>query len=171
MNATNAIYEDAEFSYGAGHLNPVKAAHPGLVYETFKADYTKLICGLEIDPSTRKKIFADNSTCGKVGAIQAKDLNYPTMTARVQKQRVFLVTFRRTVTNVGLPNSTYRAVVTKSSLFNISVKPKILWFKGLNQRKSFIVTVTGKIVNQNISASLEWIDGVHTVRSPILLYT
>ena len=103
MNATNAVHQDAEFSCGAGHLNPVKAAHPGLVYETFKADHIKLICGLEIDPSTRKKIFADNSTCMKVAAVQSKDLNYPTMTARVQKQREFIVTFRRTVTNVGLP--------------------------------------------------------------------
>ena len=39
MNSTNTVWGDAEFSYGAGHVDPIKATNPGLVYETLKEDY------------------------------------------------------------------------------------------------------------------------------------
>lgn len=171
MNASNAYYIDAEFSYGTGHLDPLKAAQPGLVYETFKEDYIKMICGLNIDSSTSRKIFADNTTCTKVVPIKPKDLNYPTMAAKVQKQTGFRVTFPRTVTNVGLPNSTYKAIITKTSSCSIDVEPNILTFKALNERQSFVVTASGEVGEEMISASLKWFDGIHTVGSPIVVYT
>ncbi|KAL3501334.1 hypothetical protein ACH5RR_035783 [Cinchona calisaya] len=167
MNAS-----DAEFSYGAGHLNPSKAAHPGLVYETFKADYIKMICGLNISSSALKKIFTDNSTCTKVVPIYTKDLNYPTITSQVPKQKLFRISFSRTVTNVGLSNSTYKATIHKTTTqLKVSVKPNILSFKALNERKSFVVTVNGGRIRGMISTSLEWFDGIHVVRSPIVIYT
>ncbi|KAK4402930.1 Retrovirus-related Pol polyprotein from transposon RE2 [Sesamum angolense] len=37
-------HKDANFSYGTGHLNPVKATNPGLVHETNEQDYIELLC-------------------------------------------------------------------------------------------------------------------------------
>ena len=61
MNATkhsDGEYEDGEFAFGAGHVNPVKAIDPGLVYEASKDDYMKMFYPKEINDSP-------------------KDLNYP----------------------------------------------------------------------------------------------
>ncbi|XP_027152547.1 subtilisin-like protease SBT4.13 [Coffea eugenioides] len=173
LNATNASHGDAEFSYGAGHLDPVKAADPGLVYEILRSDYIKLLCGLKLDPKALAQIFADNTSCTNVVPTQPKDLNYPTITAKVENGERFTATFSRTVTNVGLPNSTYRATITsRPSQVNISVEPNILSFTTVNEKRSFVVTVTGgRATPPLISASLVWFDGLHSVRSPIIIYT
>ncbi|KAK3026625.1 hypothetical protein RJ639_040652, partial [Escallonia herrerae] len=44
MNATKN--QEAEFAYGAGHIDPVKATNPGLVYDTLKEDYIQMLCNL-----------------------------------------------------------------------------------------------------------------------------
>ncbi|KAK6139285.1 hypothetical protein DH2020_026963 [Rehmannia glutinosa] len=52
--------------------------------------------------------------------------------------------FSRTVTNVGLANSTYTATIDKStSDCNITVEPATLSFKQMNEKKSLVVTVKG----------------------------
>ncbi|KAL3510309.1 hypothetical protein ACH5RR_029710 [Cinchona calisaya] len=171
MNSTSTMWGDAEFSYGVGHLDPVKATNPGLVYETLTYDYIKMLCGVNYDSSILRKIFGDNSTCSGILPSTYKDLNYPTMTAQVGKGEPFEVEFSRTVTNVGLSSSTYKSKITKTSECNIKVEPNILSFGSLNETQSFIVTITGERVENMLSASLEWFDGIHTVRSPIVIYT
>ncbi|XP_027096162.1 subtilisin-like protease SBT4.4 [Coffea arabica] len=172
MNSTNSLWGDAEFSYGAGHLDPIKATNPGLVYETPKEDYIKMFCGLKYDSSAVRKIFGVNITCTVLVPFISKDLNYPTMTARVENGQPFSIQFPRRVTNVGLPNSTYRAKVTKSTCeCDIKVEPDTLSFNALNEGKSFTVTISGEKVENMASASLEWYDGIHIVRSPIVLYS
>ncbi|KAL8460615.1 hypothetical protein ACS0TY_032215 [Phlomoides rotata] len=36
---------DAEFSYGSGHINPIEAKAPSLVYDMGELDYVKFLCG------------------------------------------------------------------------------------------------------------------------------
>ncbi|KAL0336314.1 UNVERIFIED_CONTAM: Subtilisin-like protease SBT4.3 [Sesamum radiatum] len=164
----------AEFSYGAGHIDPVKAVDPGLVYETFTEDYINMLCSLGYDTATLRKILGVNSTCPTGMQITPKDLNYPSMARRITTNDSTVLTFSenftRTVTNVGLGNSTYKVTTSTSPDYNISVKPDILSFRTLNERKSFEVIISGKITGEMVSAELEWSDGVHRVRSPIILY-
>jgi hypothetical protein len=167
MNATknpDGEYGEGEFAFGAGHINPVKAVEPGLIYEASKDDYIKMLCSMNIS-------FFGNCSEGVKGS--PKDLNYPSMQALVETDKSFTVEFPRTVINVGPLNSTYEVKVITDSQINVSVKPSTLFFKSSGETKSFVVTVSGKgkPSNTRVSASLVWSDGTHDVRSPIVVYT
>ncbi|XP_073020803.1 LOW QUALITY PROTEIN: subtilisin-like protease SBT4.3 [Primulina eburnea] len=173
MNATKD--PKAEFSYGAGHIDPVKAAHPGLVYEILHEDYIKFLCNSGYDASRLSRIFGISIRCPDEKT--SNDLNYPAMTFRFvgtsNKSATFSARFNRTVTNVGSANSTYKAITSSSLDHNITVNPSILKFTGLHKKQSFVVTIKGKMSSKTklTSASLEWSDGVHSVKSPIVVYT
>nr|DAD41141.1 TPA_asm: hypothetical protein HUJ06_015464 [Nelumbo nucifera] len=137
--------EGAEFAYGAGHIDPVKARNPGLVYDAQKG----------YDSRRVRLISGDNSSsCPKQanGKGSAKDLNHPSMGLYIDGFKAFNSNFTRTVTNVGFPNSTYKAKVTSDSTMKISVKPSVLSFKALNEKKSFVVTVSGSALSLNSTA-------------------
>ncbi|KAK6139278.1 hypothetical protein DH2020_026979 [Rehmannia glutinosa] len=161
----------AEFSYGAGHIDPVKAVDPGLVYETFTDDYIKMFCGLGYDSAKLSKIFGVDITCPAGQHGRSKDLNYPSMTSYINTSVTFSENFTRTVTNVGLANSTYKVTTSTSPDYNITVTPNVLTFGATNEKKSFEVIISWKTNNGKlVSASLEWSDGVRKVRSPIVVY-
>jgi hypothetical protein len=157
-------YGEGEFAFGAGHINPVKAIDPGLVYETSKEDYIKMLCSMQVS------FFG---TCPSESKGSPKDLNYPSMQVLVETGKSFAVEFPRTVTNVGIANSTFVSKVITGSQINVSVEPSILSFKSLEEKKSFVVTVSGKALpaRKRVSASLVWSDRTHNVRSTIVVYT
>ncbi|KAK4857184.1 hypothetical protein QYF36_025445 [Acer negundo] len=162
---------DTEFAFGSGHINPLEAINPGLVYETLKPDYIKMLCSLGLNDTVIRSISGDNSTCPKgLEKESPKDLNYPSMSTKLQQDTPFKITFNRTVTNVGFPNSVYTAKVSQPQNANIKVEPAVLSFKSLNEKKSFTVTVTGSSVKPFLSSSLVWSDGKHNVRSPIVVH-
>ncbi|KAK9168276.1 hypothetical protein Syun_000416 [Stephania yunnanensis] len=165
MNATRNA--DAEFSYGSGFINPVKALNPGLVYDASVDDYIKMLCSIGYTSDKIKVITGKISSCPSKYNGTAMDLNYPSMAmTNSTKEAVFT----RTVTNVGVANSTYRATVASPSYVIVSVEPKVLSFKSLNEKQSFIVKVSLKDPPGEVlvaSASLVWSDGIHSVRSPI----
>ncbi|GFP86155.1 cucumisin [Phtheirospermum japonicum] len=167
-----AKHTDAEFSYGAGHINPVNATNPGLVYETNTEDYIKMLCKIGYSSEIVEKLFNNKSiNCSKLQQVDVTDLNYPSMTKAVENDAPVSARFSRTVTNVGLANSTYTAKINKNSECNITVEPSTLSFKQMNEKKSFVVTVKGdRLRSMMISASLVWYDGDHVVRSPIVVY-
>ena len=174
MNDSASLY--GTLGFGAGHLDPVKAVSPGLVYETSKDDYIQVLCNIGYNTTTVRLISGDNSTCPKGKKSSPKDMNYPTMTVYVKQLRPFRVEFTRTVTNVGPSNSTYKAEVVagKHPRMKVEVNPPTISFKKEIKKKSFVVTVTGKGMTMEKpveSASLVWSDGTHSVRSPIFVYT
>ena len=78
--------------------------------------------------------------------------------------------FNRTVTNVGSSVSTYKAtVIGAPEGLEIQVEPSILSFTSLMQKLSFVLKVEGKVGDNIVSASLVWDDGVHQVRTPIVV--
>ncbi|CAM8916489.1 unnamed protein product [Rhodiola kirilowii] len=172
LNAS--MHPDGEFAYGSGLIDPIKAVDPGLIYDISKYDYVNIICSV-YDAETCHKISGKPCEC-PVQKLAQVDLNYPSMTAKVNASSVINVTFTRVVTNVGAnPTSTYNAKVTIAPTKNltITVFPNILSFNDLNEKKSFKVSVTGEYPQKEVmlSSSLVWSDGTHTVRSPIVLYT
>ncbi|KAM7259969.1 hypothetical protein ACFE04_015710 [Oxalis oulophora] len=163
---------DAEFAYGSGHIDPVRVSNPGLVYDSSAQDIINMFCGLGFNDDQIKTITGNASKC--LIKTAPKDLNYPSLAAVVKPSEVFTVKFHRRVTNVGKSNSTYEAKVvsnTKSKL-KITVTPSTLSFKSLNEIKSFKVYVNGQISDKEVaSAAIQWSDGVHLVRSLLVVYT
>ncbi|MED6208033.1 hypothetical protein PIB30_041291 [Stylosanthes scabra] len=170
MNETN---KEKEFAYGSGFLDPVRAINPGLVFDLSKDDYVNLLCSIGYVTAKVRVISGDNSTSCPSSSPRksmAKDFNYPAIVARVQQQKPFTVNFTRTVTNVGLANSTYKAQVQQQLGMNITVVPNILTFKSVKEKQSFVVNVGGKLnISEKsvVSSSLLWSDGTHSSRNPL----
>lgn len=165
---------DGEISYGSGHVNPARAIVPGLVYETSREDYIKLMCSLGCTRDNIKQISGEISACPvKSKYVPVKDMNYPSLAASVAAIKPFNVSFRRTVKNVGLPNSIYRAQISRNPRLKVEVVPNILAFRALRETKTFTATVSGSgLRGKSIeSSTLVWSDGTHIVRSPIVVHT
>ncbi|KMT05160.1 hypothetical protein BVRB_7g173080 [Beta vulgaris subsp. vulgaris] len=168
---------DAEFAYGSGHLNPLEVANPGLVYETAEDDYMTFLCKLGYNKEQITLISGNRSfSCPKKTSnksLSAKDVNYPSMASLVDSEKSFNVMFFRTVTNVGVANSNYTAKIESEKNIKVTVNPEFLSFTSLKEKKSFNVSVVGKglSIASHVSASLVWSDGIHNVRSPLVVYT
>ncbi|KAJ4911060.1 subtilase 4.13 [Raphanus sativus] len=173
MNASETGFVSTEFAYGAGHVDPISANNPGLVYDLSKADYTAFLCGMKYNATTVKLISGETVTC--TGETLTRNLNYPSMSAKLSASKSsFIVSFKRTVTNVGTPNSIYKSKVVPNlgSKLNVKVLPSALVFKKVNEKQSFTVIVTGSALDSKLllSANLIWSDGARNVRSPIVVY-
>ncbi|EFJ14082.1 hypothetical protein SELMODRAFT_121107, partial [Selaginella moellendorffii] len=149
------------FGYGAGHINPTKAADPGLVYVTTPQDYALFCCSL----GSICKI--EHSKCSSQ-TLAATELNYPSITI---SNLVGAKTVKRVVTNVGTPCSSYRAIVEEPHSVRVTVKPDILHFNSSVTKLSYEITFEAAQIVRSVGhyafGSITWSDGVHYVRSPI----
>ncbi|XVF23986.1 hypothetical protein REPUB_Repub13aG0087400 [Reevesia pubescens] len=168
MSSENNI--EAEFAYGAGHINPALAAQPGLIYDAGEIDYIKFLCGQGYSAKHLQLITGSNSCCSEETNGTVWDLNYPAFALSATPGKSITRVFHRTVTNVGSAVSTYQAVVKAPPGLIIQVQPSVLSFKSLGQKQSFVVTVGAEVGNSMISGSLIWDDGLHKVRSPIVAF-
>ncbi|KAK8662515.1 hypothetical protein V6N13_092088 [Hibiscus sabdariffa] len=166
MSSINNI--EAEFAYGAGHINPTLAAQPGLIYDAGEIDYVKFLCGQGYTSRQLELITGNTSSCSEVTNGTVWDLNYPSFTLSTTPGNSVTRVFHRTVTNVGSAVSTYNVVVKSPPQLVIKVQPSVLSFKSLGQK---LVTVGAEVGNSVISGALIWDDGVHQVRSPVVAYS
>ncbi|XP_068487862.1 cucumisin-like isoform X2 [Phaseolus vulgaris] len=167
----SALNPDAEFAYGAGQINPLKAVNPGLVYDVGPNDYINFLCGQGYSTTTLRRITGDNNTCTSANRGSVFNLNLPSFALATARSSYNSVSYGRTVTNVGSARSTYRAIVSGyPSSLNIQVVPNVLTFTSLGQRLSFTLRIQGTINADLDSFSLTWDDGTHQVRSPIVVY-
>ncbi|KAF7816385.1 cucumisin-like [Senna tora] len=161
---------DAEFAYGAGHINPIKAVNPGLVYDASESDYVNFLCGQSYSTRLLQIVTGDNSSCVGVTDGNVWDLNYPSFAVSTTSAVSFARVFTRTVTNVGSPKSLYKATVAAPTGLEVQVIPPTLSFNSIGQKLSFKVSVSGSIGSTIASASLVWDDGSYQVRSPITVF-
>ncbi|KAF3433597.1 hypothetical protein FNV43_RR24699 [Rhamnella rubrinervis] len=164
---------EAEFAYGSGLLNPLKAPFPGLIYDIDELDYVKFLCGEGYTTKLLQIVTGNNSiSCSEVNINgTVNELNYPSFTISTSLSESFSYVFHRTVTNVGSPTSTYKANLVAPLGINITVEPSVLTFTSLNQKQSFMLKIQGKTDKVVVSASLLWDDGANfLVRSPIVVH-
>ncbi|KAG6579375.1 hypothetical protein SDJN03_23823, partial [Cucurbita argyrosperma subsp. sororia] len=161
---------DAEFAYGSGHINPLSAVNPGLIYNATEIDYVRFLCGQGYSTKLVQQVSGDNSSCSRGDIDLVFDLNYPSFALSTSISTSISQVYRRRVTNVGSANSTYKAIVSGPSGLNITVNPSVLSFKALGEELSFELTIEGSISSSIASASLVWDDGKHKVKSPIVVF-
>ncbi|KAI3985532.1 hypothetical protein MKX01_033846 [Papaver californicum] len=172
------INEEAEFSYGAGQLNPLQAVDPGLVYDMNQLPYIQFLCHEGYKNGEIRIIVESKSiNCSALPPHNGNDaLNYPTMqiSMRTSDEKPAVAVFKRTVTNVGNPKSEYNATISAPKDVEIIVEPMSLVFTEKNQSISFTVVVKAKKVpsgQEILSGSLAWKSNTHSVRSPIVVFT
>ncbi|GLJ43687.1 hypothetical protein SUGI_0909520 [Cryptomeria japonica] len=174
MDPTKVGNEDAEFGYGTGQINPMKAIDPGLVYDARVDDYVNFLCKEGYNDATLRLVTGDLSSCDLIQPSKngARELNYPSIMLSIIPGYPFKAEIPRTVTNVGAIESTYKAIISSPSGTNVTIIPNTLSFSPLNQKLSYNITIEGgsMLADELVSGALTWSYGNYTVRSPITIY-
>ncbi|KAI3846666.1 hypothetical protein MKX03_009014 [Papaver bracteatum] len=153
------------FSYGSGQVRPDAAMDPGLVYDATVFDYLTFLCGLGYN-ETQLQSFTAGIPYKCSMKYGLADFNYPSITVPGLDGATKVM---RTVKNVGSPG-TYKAQIHAPEGVKVSVKPKTLTFEKIGEEKTFEVSL--QVINasyQYVFGSLTWTDGVHSVRTPIVV--
>ncbi|KAJ6950672.1 subtilisin-like protease SBT3.6 isoform X1 [Populus alba x Populus x berolinensis] len=157
------------FDYGGGIANPNGAADPGLVYDMGTDDYVNYLCAMDYNNTAISRLTGKPTVCPTEGP-SILNINLPSITIPNLRNSVILT---RTVTNVGASDSIYRAVIEVPFCCSVSVEPHVLVFNHTTRKITFSVTVstTYEVNTGYFFGSITWIDGVHTVRSPLSVRT
>ncbi|CAN1833684.1 Subtilisin-like protease 1 [Linum perenne] len=143
------------FDMGAGHVNPPKASNPGLVYDIQPDDYVGFLCGLGYNDTQVNMIVQRNVKCSNESSIPEAQLNYPTFSISLGSSQQ---TYTRTVTNVGIPESTYTSKVFSPDGVDVKVTPSEIKFKQLKEKATYSITFSraGNITRTMSQGSLVW---------------
>ncbi|XP_037489371.1 subtilisin-like protease 1 [Triticum dicoccoides] len=158
------------FATGAGHVNPMKAADPGLVYDITPEDYIGYLCSMytsqQVSVIARRPI-----DCLTTVVISDRLLNYPSISVAFPASwnSTAPVVVRRKVKNVGeVPSVYYAAIDMPSSAVSVDVYPTELEFIEANQEVIFSVYVWPRQIGARVvQGALRWVSEKHIVRSPI----
>lgn len=151
--------------YGSGHIRPKHALGPGLVYDASYQDYLLFACasgGAQLDHSFR---------CPKKPP-RPYELNYPSLAVHGLNGSI---TVHRTVTNVGQHEAHYRVAVVEPKGVSVKVSPKRLSFSSKGEKKAFVIKIvargrrSARVNRKYLAGSYTWSDGIHAVRSPIVV--
>ncbi|KAG8381441.1 hypothetical protein BUALT_Bualt06G0122300 [Buddleja alternifolia] len=172
LNDAASATHSTPYDHGAGHINPLKALDPGLIYDLTPQDYFEFLCSQGLT-SSELVVFAKfaNRSC-KHSLRNSADLNYPAISAIFppENANATVLTLRRTVTNVGGAASSYRAVVSPFKGAYVKVEPARLVFTRKGEKKSYKITFTTRAAQTAPEfGSVIWKDGVHRVRSPVVI--
>ncbi|KAH7523708.1 hypothetical protein FEM48_Zijuj06G0040400 [Ziziphus jujuba var. spinosa] len=133
------------FDYGAGHVDPVAALDPGLVYDAGVQDYLSFPCALNYD---RYEIILATNVNFKRNSrkkYSLRDFNYPSFAVPLQTALgkggagvgvSTSVKYTRTLTNVGAPAKYKVSVSSKLSSVKILVEPQLVSFSQTYEKKT-----------------------------------
>ncbi|XP_071705258.1 subtilisin-like protease [Rutidosis leptorrhynchoides] len=135
------------FATGAGHVNPLKANDPGLVYDIQPDDYIPYLCGLGYTNEQIKTIVKKDFSCIK--SIPEAELNYPSIVVTLKGGENKM--YSRTVTNVGQPKSTYTiaSVSLPTGVRMVFYVPfQGVRFTSMNQKLTYKVKFSRNLMDQ-----------------------
>jgi len=143
------------FDYGGGHINPNRAADPGLIYDIVPNDYNNIIgCIIKRSASCNTTVVPGHLL--NLPSISVPDLRYP-------------VTVSRTVTNVGEVDAVYHVATESPAGVKMEVEPAVLVFNAANKVHTFKVKLSPMWMLQGdyMFGSLTWYNDQRTVRIPV----
>ncbi|XP_042495570.1 subtilisin-like protease SBT1.7 [Macadamia integrifolia] len=167
------------FDFGAGHVDPVSALDPGLVYDLTVEDYLGFLCALNYTDNQMLLVAKRNFTCDTGKKYSVTDLNYPSFGVLLptaidgggggSASGPTVVKHTRTLTNVGSPATYKVSISSETQSVKMSVQPASLTFSAPNEKKMYTVTFTATSMpsGTNSFGRIEWSDGKHIVGSPI----
>ncbi|CDY42743.1 BnaA03g47960D [Brassica napus] len=162
------------FDIGAGHINPLKAMDPGLVYNTKTEDYVLFLCNIGYTDQQIKSMLLlhseSSTTCLPSHSYRTNaDFNYPSITIPSLR---FTRTIKRTVSNVGPnKNTVFFVDIVRPVGVEVEVWPRILVFSKCQQERSYYVTFTPTKTSSGryVFGEIIWTNGFHRVRSPLVV--
>ncbi|PVH73619.1 PA domain-containing protein [Cadophora sp. DSE1049] len=166
------------FDYGNGHVDPVAALNPGLIYDITAHEYKEFICSVNRTQAFMVEVTRSNFTCEEDKVYSPYALNYPSFGAYYDSSvtnGTYFGRFPRTVTNVGGAGIYIASLsVDDESLVEAFVSPDTLSFETAGEKKTFEVVVKMNPPHANVTdvfltshGRLEWSDGTHTVGSSL----
>ncbi|GAB4846924.1 hypothetical protein Ancab_025934 [Ancistrocladus abbreviatus] len=170
------------FDHGAGHVEPMAALDPGLVYDLTVDDYLSFLCALNYTPAQINLLARRKLTCQPKKQYSLGNFNYPSFAVPFQTAQMggsggggrsdngsSMVKYTRMLTNVGTPGTYKVTIKSQAPEVKIAVEPQALSFAKQGEKKSYTVTFTaGSMPSSTTSfARIEWSDGKHVVGSPI----
>uniref|UniRef100_A0A803N1F0 Uncharacterized protein n=2 Tax=Chenopodium quinoa TaxID=63459 RepID=A0A803N1F0_CHEQI len=164
------------FDHGAGHVDPIAALDPGLVYDVTVNDYIDFLCALNYSSDQIKHTTSQESSCSSGKTYRVRDFNYPSLAVNLETasengddRAVNSVKYTRTLTNVGSPGIYKASMSVHNGSIKVRVEPESLSFNRMNEKKSFTVTVSADSMPSGTTSfgHLTWSDGRHIVTSPI----
>lgn len=162
------------FDIGAGHINPLKAMDPGLIYYTRTQDYVLFLCNIGYtDQQIKSMLLRSESftTCLPSHSYRTNsDFNYPSITLPSLR---FAKTIKRTVRNVGTnKNTVYFVDFVRPVGVEVVIWPRIMVFSKCRQEHSYYVTFKPTKISSGryVFGEIIWTDGFRRVRSPLVVF-
>jgi hypothetical protein len=144
------------FRQGAGHVEPNRAADPGLVFDSSFGDWLGFLCGTQLP----------TSFCAGAGIPVISPSNFNGASIAISGL-AGSQTVTRTVTNVGA-KGTYSVSFSGAGI-SASVSPATFTLNpGQKQTLQITITNTGAALNAYTGGQLTWSDGTHNVRIPVV---
>ncbi|KAH1115485.1 hypothetical protein J1N35_008863 [Gossypium stocksii] len=161
------------FDMGAGHINPLKAMDPGLIYDMKTSDYILFLCNMGYTQERIERIVLPSpgvdTNCKNMHGPNA-NINYPSISVPNLRSPI---TIKRTVRNVGCGKKTtvYFGVAKEPNGVEVVIWPRVLIFSPSKQEISYYITLKPlkKSEGRYDFGEIVWSDGFHHVRSPLVV--
>ncbi|CAN1277933.1 Subtilisin-like protease 3 [Linum perenne] len=118
-------------------------------------DYIAYICSLGYNDTQIRMIVQRSVNCSDESSKPGAQLNYPTFSISLSSSPR---TYTRTVTNVGMPNSTYTSKVFPPEGVDVEVEPAEITFNELKENATYSITFcrVGNVTGNVGQGSLVW---------------
>jgi len=158
------------FIMGSGHVDPIAANEPGLIYDINPHDYIRYLRGMNVSDNHVTAIVGGPIKCSQIRPNEAEQLNYPSISVYLGPNSM-TKTINQTLTNVGDANSVYSLSFDNPDGVNVDVYPDTLQFPQPNEKQNFsvILSIQGipRKAGKISEGQLLWDSGKYVVRSPI----